>query len=482
MQNPCRMRGVSFIAPFGPFLADCCCCQSVCRPGRKLDPTDLVAIAGGGLGGLALAGALWARGVPCVVYERDAGPDDRMQGYGVTLSETNASLSGLGILDELRGRNTLSKQHWTFHGPTGEAIGYYGWLFHPPTHAPSKMGNIRVSRNELRRLLLSRVPPGAVQWGSRVVGHREVENGKVAVELESGKVEHAAILVGADGIRSAVRRDMGGGGELRYAGVGIATGFTSLQHPLLNQAGFYSVDGTARLFTMPFCEDSAADHRDTRAGQGWTMWQLSARMTEKEAEESSASAEGVRSFVLRYAGSWHDPVADIFKATDWDNVWMAPLYDREPPKPLRAGGQRCVTVLGDAAHAMTPFKGMGAQSALFDAWRLAEWLCKAKPTTALACYEREMSHRSSQRVKSSNDAAKFYHSPAVLEEPPAVAGVDPELVLELLGRMKRAGIGAHSADKLNDRAREIYDSLLHEKGLGKDAQQDSCRVAEVAAR
>lgn len=107
---------------------------------NRLGPGDTVVIAGGGIAGLALAAALQSNPAPTrprvVVLERDPTPEARRQGYGVTLSETNAALEGLGILEELRARNTRSCAHWTFHS-SGRVLGCGTAPSHVPRHAPS---------------------------------------------------------------------------------------------------------------------------------------------------------------------------------------------------------------------------------------------------------------------------------------------------------------------------------------------------------
>jgi 2-polyprenyl-6-methoxyphenol hydroxylase-like FAD-dependent oxidoreductase len=93
-----------------------------------------VVIAGGGISGLALAAALQAAPEASrpkvIVMERDASAEARRQGYGVTLSETNAALAGLGILEDLRASNTRSCAHWTFKDD-GAVLGYFGLAFLP---------------------------------------------------------------------------------------------------------------------------------------------------------------------------------------------------------------------------------------------------------------------------------------------------------------------------------------------------------------
>ena len=119
------------------------------------------------------------------MLERDPCGEARRQGYGVTLSETNAALDGLGILQDLRARNTRSCAHWTFHS-SGRVLGYYGAAFLPEERrAPSPWTNLRVPRNEVREVLLSRLEPGTVRFGRRAVGYSErPDEGHVDVDVE----------------------------------------------------------------------------------------------------------------------------------------------------------------------------------------------------------------------------------------------------------------------------------------------------------
>ena len=81
-----------------------------------------VCIAGGGIGGLAVALALQRKGVRCRVYERDAEFDDRRRGYGLTLSHLQA-LTELGVAGACRAADAASEAHWLFRAD-GRVLGY----------------------------------------------------------------------------------------------------------------------------------------------------------------------------------------------------------------------------------------------------------------------------------------------------------------------------------------------------------------------
>ena len=234
------------------------------RPGW-LGSEQLVAIIGGGVGGLATALVLQQAGFRARVYERDTGVSARHQGYGVTLSTTNSALEALDLLQELRARDVPSRSHYTFRSD-GAVLGYFGnALRADETGAAVRdglcggtgdRGNLRVPRQVLRQMLLDRLSPGSVIWGARLAGFEELTlpaatgddgGGGVALTFESGERLEAVALVGADGVHSLVRRRRRPAAvEPSYLGIFISVGITACDHSLLKDRGFYTVDGRRR--------------------------------------------------------------------------------------------------------------------------------------------------------------------------------------------------------------------------------------------
>ncbi|WP_339837242.1 NAD(P)/FAD-dependent oxidoreductase [uncultured Flavobacterium sp.] len=422
------------IAPIKPkaHLSSCLNCSgsglilSDNRPIPDSENYPNVAIIGGGIGGVALAVACLHRGIPFTLYERDANFEARSQGYGLTLQQASKAIEGFGIFSLVEG--VVSTRHLV-HTSEGKVVGEWGmrkWMQSEPKKTPKKT-NIHIARQSIRLALLEQLGGNdAVQWNHQLVDFKENEVKSFDLSFQVNgilKNTKADLVVGADGIRSAVRNLLIGDKitPLRYLDCIVILGICPLSalegvdSSLLDSATvFQTGNGNERIYIMPYDANSV-------------MWQLSFPMAEEEAKALSARGyEALKEEACKRT-QWHSPIPQIVKATKATQVSGYPVYDREVLNPELLAKGKQTTLIGDAAHPMSPFKGQGANQALLDALSLARgiyigcgpfsnWKEAGIRKSILTDFETEMLKRSAKKVKDSAEAAQFLHSDIVLQE------------------------------------------------------------------
>lgn len=384
-----------------------------------------IAIIGGGIGGVALGLACLHRGIPFTIFERDNAFSERAQGYGLTLQQASKALQAFGITTLEDG--VVSTKH-VVHSADGKVLGEWGkrrWKG-SEEDGTAKRNNIHIPRQALRKALVKQLGgTQLIQWGHQLL---DLQWGTTQVELTFQVNDQRCrfdtdLVVGADGIRSVVRRKLIGEERtpLRYLGCIVVLGIcpiknlNNVQSSLLDgETVFQTANGTERIYMMPYTKDTV-------------MWQLSFPMDEEDAKALSLAGPKALKEEACKRIQWHHPIPDILDATHETTISGYPVYDRSLFDPMLLHQAGPVSLLGDAAHPMSPFKGQGANQALLDALSLvhklttacqsvSDWRTLDLRQAVLSEYEAEMSTRSSVKVNGSAAAAAFLHSDIVLQE------------------------------------------------------------------
>ncbi|KIA88096.1 FAD-dependent monooxygenase [Kaistella jeonii] len=389
-----------------------------------------VAIIGAGIGGIALAIGCLHRGIPFTIFEKDGSFNERSQGYGLTLQQARKTLENFGIFNL---ENGIISNHHVVHAPDGKIVGQWGmrkWLGTVEkftTQNNIQRSNIHIARQNLRLQLLQQLGgENKVRWNHQFTGYKKDSDGKLQLHfLEDNipKIYSTDLLVGADGIRSAVRKTIIPEEKfpLRYLGCMVILGIcelSKLQHLenslLDSETVFQTANGKERIYMMPFDQNSI-------------MWQLSFPIEESAAKKLSDDGKlALKNEAIRRT-PFHSPIPEILQLTDEDKITGYPVYDRDLLDSEMLKNADSVTLLGDAAHPMSPFKGQGANQALLDALSLVREIFKnCKPLSnwrengiresVLNSFEQEMLERTATKVKDSAAAAKFLHSEIALFE------------------------------------------------------------------
>lgn len=338
-----------------------------------------ILVAGAGPGGLAAAVALARRGFPVRVFERH--PEVRAAGAGLTLQ-----INAIRMLDALGLGDAAVAAGTPLEGGAIETAA--GALLQPSEFSAltQRFGRpgIGIHRGALADLLAAALPPGALALGAGVTGFRE-EGDTVVVTLSDGREERGAALIGADGIHSAVRRGLFGDIPPRYAGYTCWRGLA--EHPL----------GGARLFER------------WGAGRRFGLVPISRTTTywfaTRNAPPGGADGADVKAELHGIFAGFAAPVPTVIDATPAAAILRNDIVDL-PVLPAWTRGR--VTLLGDAAHAMTPNLGQGACQAIEDAVVLAHRLATVPDVpAALLAYEAARRPRAADVVRRSDQLGRI---------------------------------------------------------------------------
>jgi 2-polyprenyl-6-methoxyphenol hydroxylase-like FAD-dependent oxidoreductase len=315
-----------------------------------------IAIVGAGLSGLVLARILHLHGLSSSVYELDATADARRQGGWLDLHVESGqrALRDAGLYEDFRTRTE----------PQGEAMRVMdkaGTVF--IDHVPDDTESLRpeIDRTVLRDLLIRSLPAGTIVWGHKLTAVSRLETGRTELTFADGSSTSADLLVGADGAWSRVRPLLSPH-RPHYCGITMVEFHlrdVHRRHPDLAE-----LVGTGSLFAL-------SDNKNI-GGHGGRHLHLGAGLRVPEdwlqcgVDWSDPAA--VRAALLAEFADWSTGLKDLIRHCD-DEITARQIY----ALPTGHSWPRVpgVTLLGDAAHLMSPFAGEGANAAMLDAAELA---------------------------------------------------------------------------------------------------------------
>ncbi|SHF57374.1 FAD-dependent oxidoreductase [Streptoalloteichus hindustanus] len=333
-----------------------------------------VIVVGGGIGGLATAVALHRRGWRVTVLERAA--EFAEVGAGLSLwPNAMRALAAIGLAERVSALGAVEAAggvrdragRWLSRMDNTEIARRHGW---PMTV---------VHRADLMRALVEALPSDCLRSGCEMRAGRD--NGDAVVVEHSGGTLRADLVVGADGLRSAVRRHWWPDAEEpRYVG---STAWRMITEPLdevrTDGAVFWGRGERFGFTRLP--------------GQRFYCFATAALPAGAAAVDSEHAA------VRRRFGDWPDPIPALLSAVSEESVLRHDVYDLPPVSTFVRGR---VVLLGDAAHAMDPVLGQGACQALEDAVTLAACLDTSPDVAAaLGRYDRSRRPRTQGIVRRS---------------------------------------------------------------------------------
>ncbi|MFE1751185.1 FAD-dependent oxidoreductase [Streptomyces anandii] len=351
-----------------------------------------IAVVGAGLGGLTLARVLHVHGIEAAVFDLDASPGARTQGGMLDIHDDSGqeALRAAGLHERFL--------ELVLSGGQATRVLDKDAVVHLEEDDDGTGGRPEIDRGDLRDLLLGSLPEGTVRWGAKVTGARPLGGGRHEVDLADGTSFTTDLLVGADGAWSRIRPLVSSARPV-YTGVSFVEADlleADVRHPVLAE-----LVGDGFFFALAAGQGLLA-HRETDGGVHLYV-------------ALEAPEEWLDGIDFTDTTAAKERILEHF--TDWDKALRALVADADGtlvPRRIHAlpAGHRWdrvpgVTLLGDAAHLMSPFAGEGANLAMLDGAELGRFLA-ARPydvEAALTAYEGRLFPRAGAAAEDSARSA-----------------------------------------------------------------------------
>ncbi len=375
-----------------------------------MNSSPRILIAGGGIGGMAAALSLLRGGYDVRVYEQATELGE--VGAGVQISPNGSrALDALGVFEQLKNASCAPRRKEFRLWNTGRA-----WpMFDLGPIAIEKYGYpyLTVYRPDLLQTLVDAVraiAPDAIHLG-HAVEKVDVREDGVTLHFQDGSRADGDLLVGADGVRSTVRRCLFGDDEAQFTGMiawRAVIPMERLPEHMHDMVGWTWIGPGGHLVNYPL-----------RGGKLMNMigtierddWRVESWYTQGSIEECANDFKG-----------WHEDVQTLIHAAPTVMKWA--FMEREPRQQWTVGR---ATLLGDACHATLPFLAQGAVMSIEDGVILGRCLAAcADPLEALRRYEAARVERTSRMVRGAKENTARFHESALATEEGAIGYMESE--------------------------------------------------------
>ncbi|CAN5714455.1 NAD(P)/FAD-dependent oxidoreductase [soil metagenome] len=357
---------------------------------------QVISIVGAGLGGLTLARVLHCHGIAVSVYEAEASARARPQGGLLDIHEHSGQLAiqAANLFDEFLALVRPSEDAKRVVDRDGNV------LFDQPGSSSTRRPE--VDRGELRSMLVRSLPPDTIRWSHKITRVAPISDGRHEITFATGETSVADLIVGADGAWSRVRPLLSSARPV-YAGICfIEIGFSGVER---HHAASVDAIGSGTLMAVAPGKGIIAHRNRDGSMRGY------AALTKPEDWIDAIGREAARvaiTSVAKHFDGWAAAVVSMITDSEIDPrprpIHALPVghsWDRVPG----------VTLVGDAAHLMSPFAGEGANLAMYDGAELAKALvsCPDNVEAALNTYERELFSRSAGvALQSAQNLNRFF--------------------------------------------------------------------------